>query len=47
MKFFSLFFNSEKDTTHPKCHGRRTTKSDIDTEDEHYLHGKKILLNMK
>uniref|UniRef100_A0A8W8IGW8 Exonuclease domain-containing protein n=1 Tax=Magallana gigas TaxID=29159 RepID=A0A8W8IGW8_MAGGI len=34
----SVISSSEKDTTHPKRHGRITTKSDTDTEDEQYFH---------
>lgn len=39
---FFLVFHSEKDITHPKRHGRITTKSDTGTEDEQYFHGKKF-----
>lgn len=34
----SVIFSSEKDAAHPKRHGRITTKSDTDTEDEQYFH---------
>lgn len=43
----SVISSSEKDTTHPKQHGRITTKSDTDTEDEQYFHENLRKINWK